>query len=378
MSAVGTTTEGEHPGGGSNGEEARLQRARSAFPVLERYCYLNTAAVGPVSTVYADALAQATAEDVANGRVDRRRFERLDAACEALRSEIATLVGADAGDVALTQRTSSGLRTVVDLFRWQPGDEIICTDLEHSTCRVPLEQAARRFGLSLRVATVPRDGHTRLDWLGHLLTRRTRLVVFSAVTFEAGLRLPTRQIAELAREHGALTLLDAAQAAGAVPLDVRALAVDFCALPLQKWLCGPEGLGALYLRAGSAEALHEHPGDRVVQGLGILDATLAQLTWVRENIGWEWVFARTAQLAAHARSELAALPGSRLLTPRDQAGLTSVAFNGNMTARIADELRERGILVRQLDDGAFRISTAYFNSKQEIAALVESLARLTQ
>jgi L-cysteine/cystine lyase len=357
----------------------RLARARAAFPVLERYCYLNTAAVGPVSTVYADLLVQGTAEDLAHGRVHGRRFERIDAARDSLRREIAGIVAADATEVVLTQRTSSGIRAVLELMRWQSGDEVVCTDLEHGTCRVPLEQAARRFGLTLRVAAVPRDGGASLDWLDGSLTKRTRMIVFSATTFETGLRLPARQIAELARARGALTLLDAAQAAGAVPLDLPALGVDFCALPLQKWLCGPEGLGALYLRPAAVEALHEHPGDRVVHGLAILEAMLGHLTWVREALGWDWIYARTARLAAQAQAELAALPRARLLTPPDQAGLTSVAFDGIRTAPVAEALRDRNVLVRHLDGhDAFRVATAYFNSTADICALVEQLEELTR
>jgi L-cysteine/cystine lyase len=357
-------------------DDARLERARAAFPAVASHRCLNTGSFGLVSTVYAAALARITAEEVAASRTAPGRHERLAAARAALRAELADVVGAAPGEIALTQRTAAGLEAVIDLWPWQPGDEVVCTDLEHEALRVPLERAARRFGFTLRVAAVPRTDDANLDWLACTVTPRTRLIAFSAVAFETGAALPVGPIAELARAAGAATLVDAAQAAGAKPLELAAAGVDFCALPLQKWLCGPEGLGALYLRASSAASLREPPGDRVAQGLGVLEAAAALLRWQRESLGREWIYARTAALAGHARRVLAAVPGARTLTPSAHAGLITIGFEFD-TGPLAAALAARGFLVRHLPAlRAFRVASTFFNTEREIDALAAALSEI--
>ncbi|HEY5623646.1 MAG TPA: aminotransferase class V-fold PLP-dependent enzyme [Gammaproteobacteria bacterium] len=131
-----------------------------------------------------------------------------------------------------------------------------------------------------------------LDSIASRITDRTRLFAFSATAFESGRRLPVREIAELARDTGVPTLLDAAQSAGAVPLDLGAAGVDFCALPMQKWLCGPEGIGALYVRRESRRHLTAAPADGVIHGHGILAASALELRWLRETLGWSWIHHR--------------------------------------------------------------------------------------
>jgi L-cysteine/cystine lyase len=275
--------------------------------------------------------------------------------------------------IALTQGTADALRTAIEELSWRPGDEAICTQLEHEACSAPLQALARSGRLTLRVAQVPAELTDDIAWLTDLLSPRTRLVAFSAIAFETGMGLPIAQIAQTVRAHGALSLLDAAQGAGAIALDLAALPVDFCALPLQKWLCGPEGLGALVTRSGAAPS-----ADRVTRGWGVFEAAAAQLEWMRLQLGWEWITERTMQLAAHARRAATAVPGVRVLTPADHGGLVTLEVAGGDARSLATRLHTQGFVFRCVERlNALRISTAFFNTESEIdrfcAALGEGL-----
>lgn len=355
-------------------DDACSVAARAAFPVVEDCVYLNTASVGAVSTVYAETLARRTDDDVSLGRALADHFEQLDRARSALRDELATILAVEAGQLVLTQGTTSGFESVVDNLRWQPGDEVICTDLEHDACRLTLARAARRHQLDLRTASIRQDDPTNVDSITQLVSSRTKLIAFSETSFETGLRLPVEKIVAIAKSTGAATLMDAAQAFGAVPLQLRELDVDFCAMPLQKWLCGPEGIGTLYCHPGSEQFLCDSLQDRVVQGLPVLEATLAQLRWQRAELGWDWIYQQIAALARHAHQALGLVPRSRLLTPADQGGLTTVTFDDIDSQPIASKLEMRNFRVRHLPElNAFRIATACFNTPGELDELVDVL-----
>ncbi|MDX1562568.1 MAG: aminotransferase class V-fold PLP-dependent enzyme, partial [Gammaproteobacteria bacterium] len=156
--------------------DRRAATARSAFPVLDAAAYLNTASYGPVSAIYAKTLAERTRDDVMTGRAVARRLALRDEHKETIRRELATLVGADAATLRLTQSTTDGLTRIIDRWPWQAGDEVVCTDLEHEACRIPLEAAARRHGLALKVAAVPTEADRNDDWLVQHLSPKTRLI----------------------------------------------------------------------------------------------------------------------------------------------------------------------------------------------------------
>jgi L-cysteine/cystine lyase len=155
-------------------------------------------------------------------------------------------------------------------------------------------------------------------------------------------------------------------------LNLGELGVDFCAMPMQKWLCGPEGLGALFMRSGLTCIPRV---DRVARGWAAYEATGVHLEWLRMNLGWEWILERTAMLAGYTRRALSGIPHARLLTPESHAGLITFALIGGDTMQFADELRGRGYVFRHLEAlHAYRISTAFFNTVEEIDGFVRAIA----
>ena len=352
------------------------EAAREAFPVTRRAAYLNTASMGAVSTTFAATLAELTRRDVGRGRALTARYAAMDSARERVRRQIAALLDCKPQRILLTRSTSAGLAAVIEAIRWEPGDEVVTTDAEHEACTTPLIEQARRRRIRIVTAALPSDAPS-VDRLTSLISPRTKLIALSAVAFESGARLPLEAIARAARAAGAAVLVDGAQGAGAFELDPEALGVDFLALPLQKWLCGPEGLGALYVGPKARWLAPGLDGDRITHGLPVLAATAAHLEWLDETLGWPWIHQRTAALARYARRVLGRIDGARLLTPATHAGITTIHHSAARSTTATGELERAGIVVRQLPTvPAFRISTAFFNTEGEVDRAADAIASL--
>lgn len=250
---------------------------RSLFPDLEAFAYLNHAAISPPSTEVRRAV-DALMADYARRGVSA--FGDWRAQRERLRSRLARLTGAAPDDVAFVSSTT---RSVVDLalcFPWRPGDRVLCLRGEFPTNVTPWQRAAETFGLSvvfLDVADFATDaGMERLE---AELSRGVRLMAVSAVQFQTGLRMPIEAIVKRCHEAGAQVFVDAIQAVGAIPVDVRAWDVDYLGCGSHKWLMGLEGAGFLYVKPGRAEELvprvagwlsHEEPLAFLFEGEGHL------------------------------------------------------------------------------------------------------------
>jgi L-cysteine/cystine lyase len=360
-------------------DDRRAATARAAFPLTANVVHLNTAAVGPVSTIYQRALARCTEEDVQRGRGWPARFSRIAERRERIRAELAVTLGCEPGALTLTQSTSDGFGQVVAAIAWQHGDEIVTTSVEHEDCAAPLRRAAARAGVGVAIASVPPAAPDDLEWLATVVTSRTRLIAFSGVGYETGVRLPIEAIARFARERGMLTLMDAAQCAGAMALGLGASGIDFCAVPLQKWICGPEGLGTLYIGDTGRAALGQDLRDTARQGLGILDATAAHLEWMRETLGWDWIYARIAGLARHLRDQVVEAPELSLVDSGAFAGLTTIRCRAADAADALTALERRHFALRHLPKlGAFRIATSFVNTNRELDDIVETLSTLSR
>src|SRR3954447_26040891 len=216
--------------------DARAFRAN--FPVLENLVYLNAGPDGPIPRVAADAAARELAAEVSDGRVFSH-FERRRALMTDLRAAYAAVLGCDEGEVALTTSTSEGCGAILGGLSLGAGDEIVTSDSEHPGLIGPL-LAARARGVTVKA--VP------FGDLADAVSATTTLVACSHVNWLTGEVAP----AALA-DVPVPVLLDGAQGAGAVPVDVKTLQCAAYAAAGQKWLCGADGTGMLYLEPGFGE-----------------------------------------------------------------------------------------------------------------------------
>ena len=389
----------------TNDEKARL--ARAEMPVTGRKAYLNTGTAGPLARVTQEALEAGARFDYETGRGTFSSFPVLLDDIVNLRAGFASLMGVDESEVALTHHTTDGINIVANGLAWQAGDEIVTTSAEHEGGLLPLYVQKRRFGVVVRVVDIgPGDSPDEIAVnLGRAIGPRTRLLAISHVNWNTGLCMPIESIAAIARERGVLTLVDGAQSAGAIPLDLGSSGVDFYAAPAQKWLCGPEGIGALWVRAGSLALLEPTfigffslvdtssydlsgnfmpaPGARRFEVGSVyrpaIKAMRANLDWLSQELGWPWIHARIAALAERARSALLSIAEVDMVTRADAgSGLLTFALRGYDHGRVVAELEKSDIVIRNLHDpDALRVSTGFYNDDEDIARLVEGLRAIT-
>jgi selenocysteine lyase/cysteine desulfurase len=351
---------------------------RAQFPVLERLSYLNAGTEGPVPRPAAEAAQLRIDVETDGGRCGRQYFDELMGLRDRARSGYASVLGCSASEVALTGSTTDGVNTVIGGLDLRPGEEILTTDQEHPGLLAPLARARRRHGVTVRV--VP------FGEIAGEVSRETRLIACSHVSWVGG------EVVDVAAvvATGVPVLLDAAQALGAVPVDVNALGCDFYAASGQKWLCGPEGSGCLYVRPerleellvpwpgyGSLADAHDALESDWAEGVARLDHgfpaglrsawALASLG-VFEAVGWDWVHSRATSLAAWLADALTSRGLS--VRPRGRSSLVSWA-SADADAEVA-RLAGEGVVVRSIPAfGLVRASVGAWTSEEELERLVE-------
>ena len=347
--------------------------------MLQGHAYLNAGTEGPIPRSAADAVRERLAIDLAHGRAGKSYFDAVMALAAEARAGYAAVLGADPSEVALTSSTTGGVNAVVGGLRFEPGDEILTSDQEHPGVLVPLRLVQARTGANVRIvpfAELP--GEVGPD---------TRLIACSHVSWVGG---EVMDVAAL-RATGVQVLLDGAQAFGAIPVNVHDLGIDFYAGSGQKWLCGPEGSGALYVRpdrlsdiepilGGHATVADAHdPFDsELAEGGGRLDdgfPTAIRSAWavasmsVLSDVGWEWV----NEQAVSGAERLAELLRSRGQQVAARGRSTLVSWESEDADADVARLAEEGIVVRSIPSaGLVRASVGAWTSDAELMRLAES------
>lgn len=397
---------------------------RSQFPVLSQQihghplAYLDNAATTHMPLAVMEAMRRFETHERANiHRGVHTLSQRATDAFEQARATLKRFIGADAGhELVFTSGTTESLNLVA-LGLWgagpgqawlRPGDRIISTGLEHHANLVPWQHAARMSGAELVVLRPDAQGRLQQDALAALLTPRTRVLAITASANATGERPPYEAMLAMARQAGALTVLDAAQAVGHGMPALSALACDFMAFSGHK-MYGPMGIGVLAGRRDALERLHPlRLGGDMVEDVSYERAIYAALparleggtphvagavglaaaaTFI-DRIGRAAIDGHLHALRAQAVAGLSALPGVTVLAPHaTQAALVSFVADQVHPHDIGTLLDERGIAVRTghhcaqpLHDHfglgpTTRASFALYNSAEEVERLIAAVAR---
>ena len=357
-----------------------FEEARAQFPVLERFAYLNAGTLGPLARSTLAAMEERSRFDQEHGRGGKVWYESVLALRQRVRERLAALIDAPPDRLALTSSTTDGCNIVVSGLRLGPEDEVVTTDSEHPGLLLPLSVA----GVRVRVAEVAgRPTENALGTILSCITPRTKLIALSHVLWTTGQLMPVH---ELKREAGVPVLVDGAQAAGAIPVSVGEL--DYYTVSCQKWLCGPEPLGALYVRAPEelpiaipsyfAQTAIEKDGAFVPrEGAARFDSgwlaapALAGLEAAIESAP-RWRFERAAEVAAACRAALA--ERYEVIGEPGQSTLVSFVAPGD-AADVALRLYDRGVVVRDLPGTEFvRASCGWWSNDDDIERLVGGIA----
>jgi L-cysteine/cystine lyase len=353
------------------------QALRGEFPVLEHTAYLNSGTDGPLPAAAVQAANEALADELRSGRITAH-FERRMEEQTALRAAYARLVGAVPEEIALTTSASDGLARVIAGLGLGADDEIVTSDQEHPGVLGPL-LAARRNGVNVRA--VP------LANVAEAVTGRTTLVALSHVSWVGGEVAPAG-LGEL----GVPVILDGAQGAGAVHVDPRAHGCVAYAAAGQKWLCGADGTGFLWIDPAFAERVAlVSPSYMTFEDAGAglegrfkdsaarfdtpalpregIALSLAAIR-VLEAVGWETVHAEGTARARRLADQLR--ERGRAVMPR--GATTLVAWEDPFAEATRDKLAAAGVVVRNLPGRALlRASVGAWNDESDLDRLLRLL-----
>jgi selenocysteine lyase/cysteine desulfurase len=347
-----------------------FEEARALFPVLERVAYLNAGSNGPLAEPTVESIEGELERQLRDGRGGLPFFDRMLELRKDVRKRLGEVLSVPPQNVALTTSTTEGCNIVLSGLGLGAGDEIVTSETEH----FGLLGALHASGAEVRVAP---DGE-----ITQAVTGRTRLIAISHVSWMTGNSL---EPARLKEQTGLPILVDGAQSVGAIP--VEATSFDFYTVSCQKWLCGPDATGGLYVRdpealriawpsyfsqeSHSADGSFEPwPGAVRFDSGSIPPASLAGLLTAMD-LAPAWRFERIAELAAACREGLARR--FDVVTAPGQAGLVSFRPEGD-AEELSARLYDNGVVVRFIPGtGLVRVSCGWWTSEGDLERLFAAL-----
>ncbi len=396
-----------------------VQTTRAEFPILaqsvhgKRLVYLDNAATTQKPQAVLDVLTRYYTTDNANvHRGVHLLSARATNAYEDARARISRFLGAAAAhEIVFTRNATEGINLVAQAWgraTISAGDEVLISGMEHHSNIVPWQLVCAQTGATLKVAGIDDRGELRLDELTRLLGPRTRLVAVTHLSNALGTINPIEEIASLAHRAGALLLVDGAQAAYHMPVNVRDLGCDFYVATGHK-LYGPTGIGVLYGRADVLDAMPPWQGG----GDMIKAVTFEKSTWnvlpykfeagtphiegavglgaavdYLSALGMDRVMAHERELLAYGTEALQAVPGLRLIgTARHKASILSFVLEGIHPHDIGTIVDLEGVAIRTghhcaqpvMDrfgvPATARASLALYNTRDDIDALISALQK---
>jgi cysteine desulfurase / selenocysteine lyase len=374
---------------------------KNAWFPIDDVTYLNFAAHAAIPRVALNAVQLSIAAKMRPHIVDDRSFFSVAAS---LRQTLATLIGASADDVALTNGAGSGLAAIAYALKWSAGDEVIIARGEFPAQYATWKPMEAREAIRLRIA-VPQGQFIQSDDLVAAMTPSTRVVSVSHVRFDDGSMLDLSSLAAACKRNGTLLVLDVSQSCGAIPMNVRTLGADFIVCAGYKYLLGPWGTGFLWTRKENLDSLRPGPYNWLSQGV----ESFARLNYVDPEPAptlsrWDsaeaasiynfnlTVMEASAKFVLHASPALVRdhnhalidyfferLPeGYRPASPRQASrrgvfGCIEVGSRGD-TEFLYQKLRDERFVVA-LREGKIRVAPHLLNSTQDIDRLLVVMAK---
>ncbi len=317
----------------------------------------------------------------------------------AARSRAAKFLGASPDEIAITQNATMGMNALGNGIDWQAGDEVLTTDQEHGGAVSIFRLMAKRRGIVVRelpLATAVGGGPEGITAMFRAAaTPKTRAIMVSHITSQFGILMPVPDLIALARERGAMSLIDGAQAVGQIRVNVGELGCDAYVASPHKWLMAPKGTGLLYIRRPLQEkfwtTLASYQWDNQEQGsfrfmqygtgsTALIDGLMAALA-LAERHGMDRVERWDLALTSRLREGLSKIKGAVLSSPADPrlaSAITTFRVEGTTARDLQNALWEKKIRVRaQGDDKGVRLSSHIYVSPADIDRVLEVASALS-
>jgi cysteine desulfurase/selenocysteine lyase len=394
------------------------KEVRQLFPILDQQVngkplvYLDNAATSQKPLPVIEALDQYYRQYNSNvHRGVHTLGKKATDAYEGAREKVRRFINAKSTqEIIFTRGTTTALNMVATSYgraNLQEGDEIVITYMEHHSNIIPWQQAAKHTGATLKYIPLQPDGTIDLKDVEETVTPNTKIVAVVHVSNVLGTINPVKEIAKIAHKHGAVMVVDAAQSAPHMKIDVQDLDCDFLAFSGHK-MCGPTGIGVLY---GKRELLEQMEpvefGGEMIDFVGLYESTWKELPWkfeggtpiiagaiglgaaidFLEEIGLDNIAAHEQELAQYALERLSAIEGLTIYGPKHRGGLVTFNIDGVHPHDVATVLDAEGIAVRAGHHCAqplmkwlnvtatARASFYLYNTKEEIDQLAIALQK---
>jgi cysteine desulfurase / selenocysteine lyase len=397
-----------------------VEAIRKDFPILARtvhgqpLVYLDNGATSQKPQAVIDALSHYYAEENSNiHRGVHYLSERATTVYEGAREKIKRFINAPKSqEIIFVRGTTEAINLVAQSYGralLKAGDEIIVSAMEHHSNIVPWQMLCEQVGARLRVIPINHDGELVMDEYRRLLTEKTKFVSVTHVSNALGTIVPVKEVVALARERGVPVMLDGAQAAPHLKLDVQEIGCDFYAFSGHK-LFGPTGVGVLFGRSELLERMPPYQGGGDMISLVTFEKTHynvlpykfeAGTPHIAGGIGlgaaidylgtlnWKQVVAHEQDLLAYATDSLSSIPGLKIIgTAKEKAGVVSFVFDHVHAHDVGTILDQEGIAVRAGHHCAMpvmqrfgvpattRASFAFYNTRDEVDALRRAIHRV--
>jgi L-cysteine/cystine lyase len=384
-------------------DTGKIAMIRAEMPATQRVAYLNTGTNGPLPRRSHTAMVEQAQIELEQGRVGPGAFERYMATMDTAQSALAALLGCATDELALTHNTTEGMNIALLGLDWKPGDEVVTATSEHEGGLNPVALLRQRYGVTVHYTPIGLRDCDPVAELKRVLSPRTRAVALSHASWATGVILPMRELSDLAHDAGALMICDAAQSCGMLPVNVYELGVDAYACSGQKWLCGPDGTGALFVRRESMERIkqtyigywgiksrmnHAEAVFEVGEGAKryqyaslyppAVKALSTSLEWIANEIGWDWVYRRIRELGRYCYAALEQIDGISLYLPAAEiSGLIHFRVAGVEPADLTARLGEQGIIIRHTPEPLLnRVATGFYNTEEDIDRLAQAIVEV--
>jgi selenocysteine lyase/cysteine desulfurase len=371
------------------------ENIRNLFPALQKYTYLNSAAVSPMPSLTVEAAYSQLRDASENGTVNFLEWIQTK---QRARQMVAEMLKVRAEQIAFMRNTSDGFSTVANGLDWAEGDNIVSFEREFPANFYAWRMVRDKFGVDLRLCP-ERDGRIDLDEFIGLIDSNTRLVSISAVQYATGFCADLERIGRAARDADALFAVDIIQGFGAMPFDLPAQFVDIAAGASHKWLCSPEGCGILYL----SERARERVEPTLVGWISVetpWDFEDSEQAWKPNALAWEsgtggsslfYGLEQSLTLlhgtgAENIRNYLADLTdylcellqakNYEIVSSRaggEKSQIVCILPKANQTSNsLAENLQNENIIVSPRGE-RIRIAPHFFNNRADIEKLIEAL-----
>jgi selenocysteine lyase/cysteine desulfurase len=375
-------------------EENFWNIVRTQMMLKEDIIYLNNGGFGATPRMVFDALV----EDYRMLGENPRDLDTLVKKMDEVRKKVADFLDVSQDEIALTRNTTEGMSTIAAGLPLKKGDEVLISHHEHPGGKQPWLMRAARDGIEVReieIPTPPENPEQILNIINDAISNKTRVISVSHVTCTTGLILPVKQLCQLARDKGVLSVLDGAHPMGMYPFSIHDIDPDFFATSPHKWLDAPFGNGTLYVRKDKINMLWPMhgsggwDGDTALRFEAIgtrswpVTCALGEAIDFQNAIGRDKIEKRGRELATYFKKSVREIPGVKLHTsmdPKMSCSISSISIGDLKFSDVYPYLIEKyNIIARPVEEiNGIRVSTHFYNTKEEVDACLNAIKEIAE